>query len=175
MFDWLQSLLSFRFLKFCTVGASGVVVNLLFLALFSDILSFQVNIASAMAIELSINSNFFMNEIWTFRDRHVSSGRARRWAKFHLVSLAGGGIQWVVFIGCNLFLAMMVLTDGSNSALGEEASALERYLIRPIANPPDVGYWKYLSQLIGIGAATFWNYIVNFYWTWARSEEVVDG
>ena len=175
MFDWLKSLMSLRFLKFCAVGASGVVVNLLFLAIFSDIAGLQVNISSALAIEVSINSNFFINELWTFRDRHVSSGRLRRWVKFHLVSLIGGAVQWVVFVVCNLLLFKFVIGGNIETLTGGEAGLLERYLMGSVIHPPDVGNWKYLSQLLGIGAATFWNYIANFYWTWARGKEAFDG
>jgi putative flippase GtrA len=174
MLDRLHSLFSLRFLKFCAVGASGVVVNLLFLAIFSELAAIQVNIASALAIEMSINSNFLINEIWTFRDRHAAPGRLLRWAKFHLVSLVGGAVQWVVFIGCNLLLYMIVEGEGRGSQEAD-LGVVEQYLIRPVTHPPDVGNLKYLSQLLGIGAATFWNYVANFYWTWAKREEAGDG
>ena len=35
-----------------------------------------------------------------------------------------------------------------------------------VASPPDVGNLKFFSQLLGIGLATFWNFLANFYWTW---------
>ena len=164
--------MSLRFLKFCTVGASGVVVNLLFLALFSDVMALQVNIASALAIEISVNSNFFINEMWTFRDRHLCLGRGRRWTKFHLVSLGGGGIQWFVFIGCNILLAM---TADSSFDIVNKSNGFLSGVMRAVTDPPEVGNWKYLSQLIGIGIATFWNYVINVNWTWARGPKVEHG
>ena len=83
MLDSLHSFFSLRFLKFCTVGASGVVVNLVLLAIFADGLGIQVNLASALAIEASINSNFSINEIWTFRDRRAGKqGLFSRLLKF---------------------------------------------------------------------------------------------
>jgi putative flippase GtrA len=172
MFDWLTAFFSLRFLKFCTVGASGVLVNLLSLALFADILGVQVNLASALAIELSINSNFAINELWTFRDRRLGH-RTKRWLKFHLVSLVGGAIQWLIFIGCNSLVFM--ITKGTDAPCGAGGGMVERYLIAPVTHPPDVGNLKYLSQLLGIGGATFWNYIANFYWTWARGDEAMHG
>ncbi len=171
MFDGLQSILSLRFLKFCTVGVSGVFVNLLSLAFFADIVGLQVNLASALAIELSINSNFAINEAWTFRDRHRGR-RLKRLGKFHLVSLVGGSIQWLIFIGCNVFF--FVLLEES-IATNEATGLFERYVVAPIAHPPDVGNLKYISQLLGIGGATFWNYLANSYWTWARGEEALNG
>lgn len=171
MFEGLQSIFSFRFLKFCTVGASGVLINLFFLAFFADVIHLQVNLASALAIELSINSNFAINEAWTFRDRHRGH-RLKRWLKFHLVSVVGGALQWIIFIGCNYLL--FVLVRGGDIPRGADGF-VQRYIVGPIANPPDVGNLKYISQLIGIGGATFWNYIANFYWTWAHGEEAVNG
>jgi putative flippase GtrA len=174
MLSKLLSLVSVRFIKFCTVGASGVVVNLALLACFAEGLGIQVNLASALAIEASINSNFFINELWTFKDRRQRAvGVLRRLLRFHLVSVVGGVIQWSVFIVCNL---MWVALIGNGAAeIGEvtEEGLLARYITGPILNPPDVGHLKYLSQLLGIGLATFWNYVVNFRWTWAfpRGEE----
>ena len=167
--DKLSSVVSFRFLKFCTVGASGVVVNLVLLALFSDGLGIQVNVASALAIEASINSNFLINELWSFSDRHASqAGVLRRLFKFHLVSLVGAAVQWSVFILANHVWLVVLGGDGSGQETAVRGSLLERYVFDPIANPPDVGNLKYVSQLLGIGVATFWNYSVNFYWTWAK-------
>ena len=171
MFNGLQSIFSLRFLKFCAVGASGVLVNLLSLAVLADGLALQVNLASALAIELSINSNFVINEAWTFRDRHRGR-RLKRWLKFHLVSLVGGGLQWLIFIGCNFLLYVLVK---GGAPPGGAHGVVHRYIIAPITHPPDVGNLKYLSQLLGIGGATFWNYIANFHWTWARGKEATNG
>lgn len=173
--DRFQSFLSFRFLKYCVVGVSGIVVNLVFLALFADLLDVQVNLASALAIEVSIVSNFIMNEIWTFRDRHKSSaGFSFRLLKFHLVALVGGGVQWGVFILGNYFWVWL-LGAGSQAALPVVAGDTW-WSNNPIVNPPDVGNLKYVSQLVGIGVAMFWNYSANFFWTWAKeTREAKDG
>lgn len=170
MFDKLRELVSIRFLKFCTVGASGVLVNLGLLACFADGFDIHVNLASALAIELSINSNFVINELWTFRDRRsTESGIYKRWLKFHTVSAVGAGIQWSVFVICNtLWVSLLPHVE---AYAGAEAGFLTRYIIEPIAHPPDVGHLKYVSQLLGIGAATFWNYLANFYWTWKSPTE----
>ncbi|RJP81407.1 MAG: GtrA family protein [Candidatus Zixiibacteriota bacterium] len=65
-----------RFARFGLVGASGVVVNMGFYALFHNVLGVYYLLAGAMAIELSIVSNFLLNEYWTFRDR--SAGNLKR-------------------------------------------------------------------------------------------------
>ncbi|MCP4604768.1 MAG: GtrA family protein [Proteobacteria bacterium] len=180
MFNRLKPLFSLQFLKFCTVGASGVVVNLGILALLSDGFGIQINIASAVAIEISINSNFFINELWTFRDHNDDSGIkgfSKRWLQFHAVSIVGGIVQWTIFIAVNMCWLLMLeggTAVGEYSAMG--ADWLDHYILGPIAHPPDVDNLKYLSQLFGIGIATLWNYFANFYWTWKqKTPESKDG
>jgi putative flippase GtrA len=178
MKEKLRPLFTIRFLKFCTVGASGVVVNLGLLLLFAEVMSLHVNLASALAIEFSVNTNFLINELWTFRDRRsgLKGGFARRWLRFHLVSLGGAVLQWGVFIMANIFW----LLTTNDWAIVEQYFAsgsgwIENYLIHPISDPPDVGNLKYISQLFGIGAAVFWNYFANFHWTWNRKAEKTNG
>jgi len=150
----LRQLLTPRFLKFCAVGASGVLVNLGCLALLADVLGLNQNLSAALAIELSINTNFAVNELWTFRDRRRDAGRvSRRWLKFHLVSAVGAALQWLTFVTLNFAVA---------SALGVGWRLLEG---------ADVGSWIYVSQLAGIAVATLWNFFANFYWTWRQREE----
>lgn len=75
------------FIKFSLVGATGVVVNEGLLLAFLS-MGVYLLYASTAAIEISILSNFAMNDLWTFRDRR--SGRiAVRLVKFNLLMLAG--------------------------------------------------------------------------------------
>ena len=162
LWNRLKPLFSVRFVVFCCVGFSGVAVNLGMLALLADILGIHVNIASALAIWASINSNFLINELWTFRDRREGrAGLLKRWAKFHVVSIIGAAIQWSVFVLANALWSIAFY--GGLGGSGE-------YVFQLIARPRDVGAWKYASQLLGVGAATFWNFFANFYWTWKKQE-----
>jgi dolichol-phosphate mannosyltransferase len=82
------SLAYFRhFVKFGVVGATGVVVNEGLLFLFQSA-GVYLLIASAAAIEISILSNFVLNDLWTFRDRR-SGNAVSRLVKFNLLMLAG--------------------------------------------------------------------------------------
>ncbi len=86
-----------RFLKFCLVGASGVVVNLGLLWILTEIVGFFYLVSAAFSIEASILSNFALNELWTFRDRSRSaSGILRRASKFNLISIVGLVINLVI-------------------------------------------------------------------------------
>lgn len=162
-----------RFLKFATVGASGVVVNVGVLKVLSGA-GVQDNLASAAGIEVSILSNFLINHRWTFADRHDETlGFWRQAGRFHLVSFGGATINFTVFVALNL---MWFVTRGDPVAvdayLHEVGTLVELWIVRPLRDPPDVGWLKYVSQLIGIGTAMFWNYLVNFHWTWkVRSDD----
>jgi dolichol-phosphate mannosyltransferase len=156
----LEPVFSKRFLKFCAVGGSGVLVNLGCLALFARVLGWHANLSAALAILASINTNFLVNEKWTFRDlRSGSKGRLGRWAKFHVVTSVGAAVQWLVFIFLNLLIARL---------LGVETTGARGGVLAPFLDPPEVGNWIFASQLAGIAAATFWNYMASFYWTWRR-------
>ncbi|MDY6836291.1 MAG: glycosyltransferase family 2 protein [Chloroflexota bacterium] len=91
-----------RFPKFALVGASGTIVNLLTLGILVDVLLVSKEISGIVSIEVSMLSNFMLNDLWTFRDRRRGHIIARL-GKFHLVSLAGAGITYLVF---------WLLTDG---------------------------------------------------------------
>ncbi len=173
MLPSLKPLLTPRFVKFCAVGASGVAVNLGCLALLADLLGMQQNLAAALAIEISINTNFAINEGWTFRDRRGTSGVLLRWWRFHLVSFAGAAIQWLVFVGGNSLVAALGLVQSWVPA-AQGGERISEWIARSILEPPDVGAWKYASQLAGIAAATVWNFFANFYWTWRHGEEEKD-
>jgi dolichol-phosphate mannosyltransferase len=78
---------SHSFTKFVIVGAVGVAVNEgLLLAL--QAAGVYLLYASALAIELSILSNFFLNDLWTFKDRR-SGSMVVRLAKFNGLMLLG--------------------------------------------------------------------------------------
>ncbi len=149
-----------RFLRFAAVGISGVGVNLGSLAVMRW-LGVQINLASALAIELSILSNFSLHHRWTFRDQREGP-LATALARFHAVSLVGAALQLGTFIGLNQ-VWLTTFFGGQPTA----TDPLAAKMMQAFLAPPEVGSWIYLSQLVGIGLATVWNYLVNFHWTWA--------
>ncbi len=161
----LQPFFTPRFIKFGLVGASGVGVNLAVLWLGLQV-GLRSTAASALAIELSILSNFIVNELWTFAELRPGS-RGGRMVRFQLVSLVGAAAQFAVFVLGNL-LALR-LTQGAD-ALGAyfdgDGSLWARYAQRPVVDPPAVGAWVYVNQLAGIAVATGWNFLANVKWTW---------
>jgi dolichol-phosphate mannosyltransferase len=84
-----------RFVKFCVVGASGVLVNEGLLWILKEFANLPLLLASAIAIESSIISNFTLNDIFTFSDRRSRGAQSflMRLLKFNIVSLVGVGIN----------------------------------------------------------------------------------
>ena len=94
---WIRVRSARTFIKFILVGGIGVIVNLGF---FTLLLEMGVNkyLASPIAIQTSIVSNFILNNYWTFRWRKTADSIRVRGVKFNLVSLAALGISYTAFI-----------------------------------------------------------------------------
>lgn len=75
-----------RFMRFGVVGASGVVVNEGLLYLGHGRLHLPLLLASAIAIECAIISNYLLNDRWTFHHPHPAW---HRFWRFNAVSLVG--------------------------------------------------------------------------------------
>ena len=84
-----------RFIKFCFVGSSGVGVNLGILWLLTERAGMFYLVSAAISIEVSIISNFLLNDFFTFADRRRSGIAALlgHLLRFNVVSLAGLGIN----------------------------------------------------------------------------------
>jgi dolichol-phosphate mannosyltransferase len=94
---WIRFQSSEAFIKFCLVGASGVLVNL---GLFTAFLSLGLNkfVASPIAIQCSIISNFLGNNYWTFKSRNLVGALHARGLRFNVVSILSLGISYLTFI-----------------------------------------------------------------------------
>ncbi|MFC1900549.1 glycosyltransferase, partial [Chloroflexota bacterium] len=84
-----------RFVKFCLVGISGVLVNIGLLWLLTDVIGLFYLLSAAISIETSIVTNFLLNDYYTFSDRNSPETESflRRLLKYNLVALAGLGIN----------------------------------------------------------------------------------
>jgi dolichol-phosphate mannosyltransferase len=93
-----NNLIHVRLLKFALVGLSGVAVNMGFLVFFTEILKIVYWISSIIAIELSIISNFFLNDLWTWKDRLKKEFRYR-FTQYHIsVGLTAVLVNWLLLI-----------------------------------------------------------------------------
>lgn len=94
---WIRFQASRTFIKFALVGLTGVAVNL---GLFAALTTIGLNkfVASPLAVEASIVSNFLLNNHWTFRWRQTADGFHAKGVKFNAVSLIALGISYSTFI-----------------------------------------------------------------------------
>jgi putative flippase GtrA len=96
-------------LKFNTVGAIGMVVQLAALALFKSALGLNYLLATAMAVESAVLHNFIWHERWTWleRTKKNASGIFGRLVRFHLanglISVVGNLLlTWLLVSQLNL-------------------------------------------------------------------------
>ena len=100
-----------RWMKFNAVGAGGIVVQLLALAVLKSGLQLDYLFATALAVEAAILHNYLWHERFTWRDRTCASSWSRL-AKFNLTtglfSILGNVVLMRVLVGgaqLNYFVA----------------------------------------------------------------------
>jgi dolichol-phosphate mannosyltransferase len=123
-------LLTARFVKFGIVGASGVVVNMGGLYVFKEFAGIPYFIASLIAIELSIVSNFTVNLLWTWRDR---SGQGSVWTKLFRYHVGAGATaflgNYLILIGLTELFGMHYMIS---NLIGIAVGTLANYIINDL-------------------------------------------
>lgn len=95
--NWVQ------LVKFCTVGASGYVVNLCVFAACVELLGLHHLVAATIAFVVAVANNFWWNRYWTFQ---VRTGRRRfQAARFFTVSV-------IAFVFAAAVLELLVSVAG---------------------------------------------------------------
>lgn len=125
-----------RFLRYCIVGFSGIFVNEGALTFFTEVSNLYYVYSSCLSVELAIISNFILNDFFTFRD--ISN---------HQPGLSRRLMRFVKF---NLICA-----------IGAILNVVALWALTDLAR---IHYL--LSNLVGIGISTLWNYGLNSNITW---------
>lgn len=99
-----------KIIKYAIVGGLGTVVNEGVLLLLKPVLPIAVSLA--LAIEFSVLFNFLLNDVWTFKKERAGSF-LNRMVKFHVSSLVGGVVQYVVVI----VLILLILPYGNLTSI----------------------------------------------------------
>ncbi len=108
-----------EFIKFCIVGSMGVLVNLGGYVLLTRTLGIPLEISAPIAIEISIISNFFLNNAWTFKERHTDASLMQRLIRFHLVSSIAAVANYAFFLGLvKVFLLWDIFANLIGIAMG---------------------------------------------------------
>ena len=87
-----------EFIKFAIVGGSGVLVNMGLFFVLTRWIQLKIAWASPIAIEVSILSNFLLNNIWTFRKRDTYVSFLPRVLRYHLVTGLAGIINYLTLL-----------------------------------------------------------------------------
>ena len=118
-----------EFIKFCVVGASGVVVNLGIYVLLTKLQKVPLEFASPIAIEISILSNFMLNNMWTFTRRNTRDALFRKLWRFHMVSGVAGLMNYSILL---LLVRVFSLWDIFAYLTGIAAGTLVNYFLNSV-------------------------------------------
>lgn len=156
----IKEIMAMRLFKFVVVGGSTAVLQLLTLAIFRALLAPWANqswfgfitpfsIATFIAIEMAVVTNFSLSNLWTFADRKLSLGQLP--AKFLQFNLASAG---------SIVIQMLV------AFLSEKILGLRPLFVIPIINKMiDSGT---VFAVIGILIGMFWNFFAYTKIVWRQ-------
>ena len=99
------------FIRYCLVGLVGMLVNIGAYLLLNRYFQIPLQVASLIAIETSIVSNFLFNNYWTFKTRPQKLSMIRRMLNFHIAA----GISGLLFY--YLFFLLLTTVLGINDVL----------------------------------------------------------
>ena len=118
-----------RFLKFCLVGGSGVVVDFGITYLAKEFLKLNKYVANSLGFICAATSNYILNRTWTFGSSDPDIA-----------------MQYLRFFGFSL--------------IGLAINNLVIYLLHGRVK------WNfYVVKLIATGVVTFWNFSMNYIFT----------
>jgi len=124
-------------MKFATVGAIGMVVDLTILNIMHKAFGLPLLVANTISFSAAVLSNFTWNRLWTFPESRQRP-LIPQLGQFALVNVVGLAINnlvlWVVFNVVNNFMP----------------------------DPLDYNF----AKVTAIGVVLFWNYGINRLWTY---------
>ena len=137
-----------RWLTFNGVGLAGVVVQLVTLAVLTQVVGWPVLIATAIAVELALLHNFACHLRWTWRDRPSGGGRevaVRLW-RFHAVN-------GVVSLVGNVVITSALARSGMDPILANVAAIAACSLVNFAAGDAFVFRAATVLTLAAVGGA----------------------
>ena len=87
----IDELLLWKFLKFCIVGSSGMIIDFGTTWLLKEKVKINKYIANSSGFILAATSNYLINRYWTFHSENPKV--ATEYLSFILISVAGLGIN----------------------------------------------------------------------------------
>ena len=135
-----------RYLRFCMVGGSGVVVDMVILWLLasSHTLAWNLTLSKIIAAEVALLNNFAWNEVWTFRGLVATDS----WRQ--------------LLLRCLKFNAICV----SGIALSVLLLRLQVY---------GLGWNLLISNFLAIVLVSVWNFLLNLRFGWTPTRNLHEG
>lgn len=126
-----------RFLRFCLVGGSGVVVNMAVLALLVSGGGWQPFVAAPIAAELAIINNFLLNDRWTFRDKRSGRSLVQRGLRYNGLTLGGvlisiATLTMLVYVFKMHYVVANLLAIAAGTAWNYSMNAWLTWIDRPL-------------------------------------------
>lgn len=128
-----------RFIRFGIVGTSGFLIDFSITALFYEVFSLSIILATGIGFCFGATSNYIFNRIWTWRSKNPNI--KAEYAKFLGVALIGLGLHYVILLSC------MSMDFLNFSIFGI-----------PINN-------DWTSKLVATGVVLIWNFFANNFYT----------
>lgn len=96
-------LIKIDFIRFCLVGGTGFIINLLLLQLFYTVLNIPILLSQLVAAEIALFSNFSLHHHWTYKNNKVKKSFGTLLIQFHATTWpAILGSSVMVTIGVNI-------------------------------------------------------------------------
>lgn len=90
-------LLKHDFVRFCLVGVSGFLINLIILKALHDAWHWPIVVATLLGSEVAYFSNFLFHNFWTYKHNpKVEKSFARLLVQFHMSAWSGMALNTVI-------------------------------------------------------------------------------
>lgn len=117
----IRYLLTIDFVRFCIVGGTGFVINLVMLAVLYRGAHLPILLAQIIAAEIALFSNFMLHHHWTYKKNKIEKTLPMLIAQFHASSwpaILGSAVMVSVSIKLLHFNELVALIITACTALG---------------------------------------------------------
>lgn len=130
-----------QFVKFCLIGASSTIIDIVISSILIYRLNFNATLAKSISFLFGVTNGFFWNSRWTFQG--MGSGkRHEMYVKFVMVNIVGFCL--------NILLFKSVLWAFTGRFFGQGKPDRLHFLI---------------ATLVATGCVACWNFLANKLWT----------
>lgn len=98
--EQIKRLLKIDFVRFCIVGGTGFVINLIILTALHRWVSMPIFFAQLIAAEIALFSNFILHHNWTYKNNKVKKSIPTLLLQFHVTS-------WPAILGSAVISELM--------------------------------------------------------------------